>query len=136
SLADSVDSFDPALGTLQSATLAYSFTFNVSNIVGEGSGWVMLGGGGAFMWNESTLSGSGISGGDSTPVPFEEIEFDASISNSLTVTASEALAILFGTEPATFGWHPTIVLQGNQTDIAGDIVLSSGTLSMTFNYAP
>lgn len=134
SLADTFDSFNPALGELTAATFTFSFIFNVSNVSGEAEGWLTVAGGGGFTWGETMLYGTGVSGGESTPVPLETIDFNASINGTLTATDPMQLALLMGSGTETFGFNPTLVLNGSSPGLAGDFTLTSGTLTMTFDY--
>lgn len=133
-LAGTFDAFDPALGELTAATFTFSFTFNVSNVSGDADGWVTVAGGGGFRWGDSMLYGTGVSGGDNTPVPLETIDFDAAINGTLTTTDPMQLAALMGSGTETFGFYPTLVLNGSSPNLAGEFTLTSGTLTMTFDY--
>lgn len=136
-----IDQFDPALGTLDSITFAYTFTFHVEANTGVSGGGLTVSVGGDFYLSDgggafyNSGGGNGSGGGPGTNLSFDVVVGPESGAPGNLGASGYVDFYLKGTESRIISWEPTITLSPSGTT-TGTFELTSGTLSLTYNYTP
>lgn len=124
-----INPFDATLGTLESVTLAFSFTFTSSTTVGPSGGGAGMNGSSTIYWNDIVLGGTGNGTGGGAG-PFGTVVLTLTLADNAPVQ-NLTLAEAVGTEPIDFIYAGSLTVSANTS-----LQLDSGTLQLTYAYAP
>lgn len=135
-----INQFDPALGTLDSVTFTYAFTFHGIGNTGAEGGGLSAGAYGSFFLSDVSGSFYSYGNGNGTGgAPNSNINLYVSVGQSGAIgslsSSTYVDTYLKGTESRTLSWEPTVSVSPDGT-ATGTFELSSGTLSLTYNYTP
>jgi|GEM_PF-5838791 hypothetical protein len=138
-----IDQFDPALGTLNSVTLAFEFTFRFVGNTGPDGGSFGFGGGGNFYISGLDDSiygyggGTGNGGAPDTDLDFGFIIGQEAGSYGQFSNPGFVDAFLLGTGSRTISFVVPITLSvGELGTTTGVIDMTSGSMSLTYDYTP
>lgn len=136
-----IEQFDPALGTLDSIAFAYVFTFHIDANTGASGGGLTASGGGDFLLSDgggafyNQGSGNGSGSGPNTNLSFDVTVGPESGALGNLGASGYVDFYLKGTESRIISWAPSFTLSPGET-VTGTFELTSGTLSLTYNYTP
>jgi len=130
-----INQFNPALGTLTSVTLDYSFAFSGSVTIGGSPGGGGFSTGISVNWNDNPIHGSGSgSGGGGGPGSVVPLLSSTSFSGEPD-GISYVMATATGTDTALLSFRASVSASGFPSGTtANSFQLDSGTATLTYNY--
>jgi hypothetical protein len=132
---NTINQFNPALGTLDNVTLSFSFSYSGSVTNGAAGGGGGAVGSGAFAWNGAFIDSLGNPGTSGSGGPFQSYNLSGTVTYAEQTLPGFNYATALGTGTANLAYGTSVSVNGLPSGATVNAFnLTGGTLALTYYY--